>query len=741
MKLTEKISSQAHRVEDFEEANPSSVLGPHEFQVKQTKNYEIRAFLPRAKRAWIELPSGTTKEMKLVDSRGFWSVKSSKTINKRYKLAQQDESGFIDIREDPYAFPPQLSDYDLYLFNEGTHRKAYERLGAHIKTVLEAKGVHFAVWAPNARSVALVGNFNHWQVGETPMMSRGASGVWEIFVPGLSISEVYKFAIKSNADGKVSLKTDPFAFLAELRPRTAAVVNDLDSFKWTDDRWMERRSEFNSLESPISIYEVHIGSWKKKQDGSYLIYRELADELIDYVKALGFTHVELMPVMEHPLDDSWGYQVVNYFAPTSRFGSPEDFMYFIGRCHEKELGVILDWVPAHFPKDEYGLAMFDGTHLFNHADPRVGEQPDWNTLIFNLSRKEVRSFLISNALFWLDKYHVDGLRLDAVASMLYLDYSRKPTEWIPNKYGGRENLEALDFLRDLNDAVHKLYPDALTIAEESTAWPAVTCPVKEGGLGFDMKWNMGWMHDTLKYFSTDPIFRKHIQDTLTFSLLYAFGERYVLVFSHDEVVYGKRSLLSKMPGDEWQRFANLRLCFSYMFTHPGKKLLFMGDEFGQRNEWNFRDGLDWWETANHRNSQLSLLIHDLNELYTSKHALHDLDFSYDGFEWVDFTDAEKSIVSYIRKPKEGESFILTVCNLTPVPRYEYRVGVPEEAFYKEILNSDALEYGGSGVGNLGGVKSDPVPWHGRPHSLSLTLPPLAAVVFEYKPESGLGATH
>lgn len=730
------------RIVKFEEHNPLSILGPHIVgSDSKGKVVSIRAFLPRAVRAWVEIEDDGTRfsqkegpsrvQMKLIDSRGFWEIQlSTQEEPLRYLLSYEDENGFVDTRNDPYSFPPMLSDYDLYLFGEGTHRKIYEKFGAQLRTINGIRGVNFSVWAPNARSVSLLGNFNHWEVGENPMSTRGSSGVWELFVPSLSETELYKFAIKSRADGRVVLKTDPMAFRTEVRPRTAAGVADLDSYSWNDENWISETNRKKDTEMPVSIYEVHLGSWKRrKQDGSYLSYAEIADELIPYVKKMGFSHIELMPVMEHPLDDSWGYQVVNYYAPTSRYGSPQDFMNFVDRCHQSGIGVILDWVPAHFPKDEYGLAMFDGTHLYEHADPRMGEHPDWGTLIFNYSRKEVRSFLISNAVFWFDRYHIDGLRLDAVASMLYLDYSRKEGEWIPNIYGGRENLDAIAFLKEANETVHSMFPNALVIAEESTAWTGVTHPVRDGGLGFDLKWNMGWMHDTLHYFSTDPIFRKHLQGTLTFSLLYAFSEKFVLVLSHDEVVHGKRSLLEKMPGDDWRKFANVRLCFGYMFTQPGKKLLFMGGEFGQRNEWYFARQLEWDESANPLNSQLSRFVRDLNELYRSKRALHELDFSYEGFEWIDFSDNEQSVISFIRKSKRGENVVI-VCNMTPVPRMDYRIGVPREGFYQEILNSDAKEYGGSGVGNLGGVNSENTPFHGRPCSIKLTLPPLGILLLE-----------
>ena len=716
----------------FQESNPSSILGPHVVSTPDGEITLVRAFLPRATSSQLRLESGKTLEMEQVDDRGLWEVRvSGHSHDSKYQIAWKDASGYTNVTHDPYAFTPFLTDYDLHLFSEGTHRNIYEKMGAHPRQTENAGGVNFAVWAPNARAVSVVGNFNHWNVGESPMNSRGTSGVWEIFIPGLDTTEVYKYAIKSNVDGVVRLKTDPYAFAAEVRPRTAALVSDPSEYDWHDGDWIHLRKSKSPQESPMAIYELHLGSWKRKPDGSYYTYRELADELVPYVKGLGFTHVELMPLMEHPLDDSWGYQVVNYFAPTSRYGKPTDFMYFVDKCHQENIGVILDWVPAHFPKDDYGLALFDGTYLYEHSDPRIGEHPDWGTLIFNYSRNEVKEFLISNALFWLDKYHVDGLRLDAVASMLYLDYSRKPGEWVPNKYGGRENLDALEFLRNLTQTVHSLFPNTLLIAEESTAWPGVTHSVKKGGLGFDLKWNMGWMHDTLQYFTTDAIFRKHHQRDLTFGLLYAFSEQFILVFSHDEVVYGKRSLFNKMPGDDWQRYANLRLLLGYMYGSPGKKLLFMGSEFAQFNEWNFRTSLDWANSRGERNQKTAVFLRDLNALYSSRKSLHELDFSYDGFEWIDFKDTEQSVLSFIRKPRVGDSFLVFVFNMTPVPRYEYRIGVPEEGYYKEILNSDAQEYGGGGIGNYGGVASDDVQWHQRPFSIKLTLPPLAVEVFEF----------
>ena len=722
---------EIERIVKSDESDPRSVLGPHLVGSDGENVLSIRAFLPRAVKAYALLYSGERVEMVRIDERGFWEglVQNVSSIPK-YKLYQQDSTGYSRAHEDPYAFDPLLSDFDLHLYAEGTHTRVYEKMGAHLRTVDGVSGVNFAVWAPNARSVSLVGNFNHWYNGESPMISRGSSGVWELFVPGVGEAEVYKYALKLK-DGGIILKTDPFAFRTELRPRTASIVANLSSYEWGDGKWLSARHSAEGLNRPISVYEVHLGSWRRQADGTLLSYEEIANQLVPYVKQLGITHKELMPVMEHPLDDSWGYQVVNYFAPTSRYGKPEDFMYFVDKCHQEGIAVILDWVPAHFPKDEYGLASFDGTHLYEHADPRMGEHPDWGTLIFNYSRNEVKQFLIANALFWLDKYHVDGLRLDAVASMLYLDYSRKSGEWLPNRYGGRENLEAIQFLKDLARNVHTAHQGSLLIAEESTAWDGVTRDVSYGGLGFDLKWNMGWMHDILQYFSRDPVYRKHHQRELTFGLLYAFSERFMLVFSHDEVVYGKRSLFNKMPGDDWQKFANLRLLFGYMFGSPGKKLLFMGSEFGQFNEWNFRTSLEWANAQGDRNHRMALLIGDLNSLYSSRKALHDLDFSYEGFEWIDFKDSDNSVISFIRKSKDSADYLVFVFNMTPVPRTNYRIGVPNRGYYKEVLNSDAEEYGGSGVGNSGGVHSDELQWHGRPFSINLTLPPLAVEVLEY----------
>lgn len=624
-----------------------------------------------------------------------------------------------------------LTDFDLHLIAEGTHYKIYEKLGAHVVELDGKKGVYFAVWAPNAKKVSVIGDFNNWDHKKNPMKLIGGSGIWETFVPGIGEGELYKFYIESKYGHYKEQKADPFAFYFEVRPKSAAIIYNIEGkHQWQDQEWIERRKRKNWLESPIAIYEVHLGSWMRGKDNSFLTYRELAEKLIPYVKDLGFTHIELLPITEHPLDASWGYQTIGYFAPTSRFGKPADFMYFVDQCHQNGIGVIMDWVPAHFPKDAHGLGFFDGTCLYEHEDPRKGEHRDWGTLIFNYGRNEVRNFLISNALFWIEKYHIDGLRVDAVASMLYLDYSRAPGEWIPNIYGGNENLEAIDFLKKFNEVVHGYHPGVLTIAEESTAWPMVSRPTYLGGLGFSMKWNMGWMHDTLEYFSKDPIFRKYHTNNLTFSLLYAFTENFLLPFSHDEVVHGKRSLLDKMPGDMWQKFANLRALYGYMYGHPGKKLLFMGSEFGQWREWNFDESLDWHLLEYNSHKGLQKFIIDLNRIYRSEPALYELDFDWHGFEWIDFHDSDNSIISFIRKAKNPDDFLVFVFNLTPVPRVGYRIGVPRAGFYKEILNSDSKFYWGSNLGNGGGLVAEDISVHGRPFSLNLTLPPLSVLIFK-----------
>jgi 1,4-alpha-glucan branching enzyme len=627
-----------------------------------------------------------------------------------------------------------LSEFDRYLLAEGTFHRAYEKFGAQFVMRDGQRGVQFAVWAPNAKRVSVIGDFNKWNTSANPM-DVSSAGVWETFIPSVRQGQAYKYHIESTFQGYQVDKADPYCFAAEIRPQTASRVWDLGNYSWQDDSWMAGRAKRNSLDAPISIYEVHLGSWRRvpEEGNRWLTYREMAPVLADYVHAAGFTHVELLPVMEHPFDGSWGYETTGYFAPTSRFGSPTDFMYFVDYLHQHEIGVILDWVPAHFPKDEAGLGYFDGSHLYEHADPRKGEHPDWNTFVFNYGRNEVRSFLISNALFWLDKYHVDGLRVDAVAAMLYLDYGRRDGEWIPNRYGGKENIEALEFLRSLNEQVYAAFPSVMTIAEESTAWPQVSRPNYVGGLGFGLKWNMGWMHDMLEYMSQDPVFRSYHHDQITFSLVYAWSENFVLPFSHDEVVYGKGSLLRKMPGDEWQKFANLRLLYGFMFGHPGKKLLFMGNEFGQSSEWNHDSSVDWHLLESPRHSALARWVRDLNTFYRGQPALHELDFDAKGFAWVDCKDIQRSVVSFLRRGRNPEDQLLFVCNFTPVARQNYRVGVPCEGFWKELLNSDAPLYGGSGQGNFGGLEAVALPIHGQPYSLNMTLPALGIVV--YQPES------
>ena len=624
-----------------------------------------------------------------------------------------------------------LSDFDLYLFAEGTHIRAYEKLGAHLSDRNGRLGVQFAVWAPNAERVSVIGDFNNWNIS-ADIMRPSSAGVWEGFVPGIGSGAVYKYHVISRGKGYAVDKADPYGFAAEIRPRTGSRVWDLQDYSWLDHSWMANRAKNNSLNSPISIYEVHLGSWRRvpEEGNRWLTYREMAPLLADYVHDAGFTHVEFLPIMEHPFDGSWGYQIIGYFAPTSRFGTPSDFMYLIDYLHQQGIGVILDWVPAHFPKDEAGLGYFDGSHLYEHADPKQAEQPDWNTFVFNYGRNEVQNFLISNALFWFDKYHIDGLRVDAVASMLYLDYGKREGQWIPNRYGGKENIEAIHFLRAVNERVYETFPDVMMIAEESTAWPQVSRPTYLGGLGFGLKWNMGWMHDMLDYMSQDPILRSYHHNQITFSMVYAFTENFVLPFSHDEVVYGKGSMLRKMPGDEWQKFANLRLLYGFMFGHPGKKLLFMGDEFGQWSEWNHEASLDWHLLKNPLHVGLLRWVRDLNTLYRGQSSLHEFDFNTAGFEWVDCKDWQRSVSSFLRRGRSADDQILFVCNFTPVVRENYRVGVPLEGSWREVLNSDAPLYGGSGQGNFGGLSTIPLPIHGRAFTLNMRLPPLGVVAFQ-----------
>ncbi|MBW1772292.1 MAG: 1,4-alpha-glucan branching protein GlgB [Deltaproteobacteria bacterium] len=629
-----------------------------------------------------------------------------------------------------------ITDDDVFLFNEGSHFRLYEKLGAHSLSHEGIRGVFFAVWAPDAENVSIMGDFNGWNRGAHVLRPRGESGIWQGFIPGLGQGDVYKYYVQSRYNGYRVEKADPFAFFSEVSPKTASVVWDL-SYGWGDQDWMELRKKRNGSNAPISIYEMHLGSWMRIPDegNRFLTYSEMAPKLAQYLQEMHFTHVQLLPVMEHPFYGSWGYQCTGYFAPTSRYGSPQEFMYLIDILHQHGIGVILDWVPSHFPNDEYGLGFFDGTHLYEHGDPKKGFHPDWETLIFNYGRKEVQSFLISSALFWLDKYHADGLRVDAVASMLYLDYGREEGEWIPNDHGGNENLEAIEFLRRFNEEVYRRFPDVQTIAEESTDWSMVSRPTYVGGLGFGMKWDMGWMHDTLEYMSRDSVHRKYHHDKLTFRMIYAFHENFVLSLSHDEVVYGKGSLLRKMPGDDWQKFANLRVLFGYMFAQPGKKLFFMGGEFGQWNEWYHEAGLDWHLLDEPRHKQLQRWVADLNRFYQNEPALYTLDFDPAGFQWIDCNDSQQSSLSLLRRGTNHEDTLIIACNFTPVPRHHYQIGAPEKGPWKEVLNSDAKEYGGSGQGNLGRVESTSLPFHGLPYSITVTLPPLAITYFKWEGES------
>jgi 1,4-alpha-glucan branching enzyme len=623
-----------------------------------------------------------------------------------------------------------ISDFDVHLFSEGTHYRLYEKLGAHASEEDGVKGTHFALWAPNATAVAVIGDFNSWDASKHPMVFSAQSGLWTCFIPKLADGTIYKYYVQGH-NGYAAEKCDPMGFAAEMRPKTASVVWNLDKYTWSDAKWQDQKMKANATDAPISIYEVHLGSWARVPDDGnrWLTYREMAETLVPYVVKMGFTHVEVMPVSEHPLDASWGYQTTGYFATTSRFGTPEDFMHLVDTFHQAGIGVIVDWVPAHFPKDGHALGLFDGTHLYEHADPRQGEHQEWGTYVFNYGRYEVRNFLLSNAMFWFDRYHIDGLRVDAVASMLYLDYARKDGEWLPNRYGGRENIEAIEFLRMLNEKVYAEYPAAMMIAEESTAWPLVTRPTYVGGLGFGFKWDMGWMNDTLQYMQLDPVHRKYHHDKLTFRSLYCFSENYILPLSHDEVVHLKHSLASKMPGDAWQKMANLRLLYGFQWTSPGKKLLFMGGEIGQWIEWNCDQSLDWHLLEYPNHSGIEKWVCDLNAVYKNEPAMHENDCQPNGFEWVDCQDNEQSIICFLRKGNDPADTILVACNFTPLPRYDYRIGVPHGGFWHEILNSDAMQYGGSGIGNMGGIHADEWWHHGRHHSVSIVIPPLSVVMF------------
>jgi 1,4-alpha-glucan branching enzyme len=720
LKKRDKITESMHRITEARHHNPFEVLGRH----VRGSVCQIRLYLPQAEKVVL---ANSRQEVPRVEESDFFQLSLPlKQAPKHYLIEWEDKFGRIHQHYDPYCFPEQLPEYDLHLFSEGRHRHAYRIFGSHRHTTNGIKGILFAVWAPNATRISVVGNFNHWDGRTHPMRSRDGLGVWELFIPQLDTGNLYKFEIRSQ-QGHISLRSDPYGNYFQIRPETASVVMSETTYEWHDESWIKTRSTNNWQQEPMSVYEVHLGSWRLDSQGRHLNYRELAHQLCDYVKRLGFTHIELLPITEHPFDGSWGYQTTGYFAPTSRYGVPDDFRYFVDHMHQSGIGVILDWVPAHFPKDRHALARFDGTALYEHEDPRKGEHRDWGTLIFNYGRNEVRNFLISSAIYWLEEFHIDGLRVDAVASMLYLDYSREAGDWIPNQYGGRENLEAVEFLRELNVVTHELHPGTLMIAEESTAWPQVSRPTWLGGLGFSMKWNMGWMHDSLSYMSQDPIYRHYHHDLLTFGLLYAFTENFVLSFSHDEVVHGKGSMIEKMPGDDWQRFANLRLLYTYTYTYPGKKLLFMGCEFAHGKEWNDARQLDWHLQDITAHQGITTLLTDLNKLYTEHMPLHQIDFNHSGFEWIDCHDSSQSILSYLRKDRGGRE-ILVVLNFTPVPREGYRIGVNEPGEYREILNSDSEFYGGSNIGNIDILAADDVPWMGREQSIQLTLPPLGAII-------------
>ena len=716
--------SEAAAIESGEHSDPFAFLGPHDLGDGRVL---VRTFQPGADRVVLCDSAGTSQEAQDSDRHGLFEITVSHGLARPYRLrvtrAGRDEE-FVD----PYQFGPWLGETDLYLLREGTHLAAYNRLGAHFVTMDQTDGVAFAVWAPNARRVSVVGDFNRWDGRQHPMRFHPGAGIWELFVPGLGEGERYKYEIKPREGELPLLKADPYAFGAERPPNTASIVCRTDTHAWQDDAWIAGRQRRDPYTHTMTIYEVHLGSWRRRpEEGDrWLTYRELAETLVPYVKDMGFTHIELLPIAEFPFDGSWGYQPTALFAPTSRFGSTGDFQFFIDTCHRAGIGVILDWVPGHFPNDPHGLAEFDGSKLYEHADPRQGLHKDWNTLIYNYGRAEVAEFLLSSALFWFERYHVDGLRVDAVASMLYLDYSRQPGEWVPNRFGGNENLEAVAFLKRLNETCYGRYGGIITVAEESTAWPMVSRPTFEGGLGFGFKWNMGWMHDTLSYMAEDPLNRAYHHEQLTFGLLYAFSENFILPLSHDEVVHGKRSILGRMPGDRWQRFANLRAYYSFMYAHPGKKLLFMGDEFGQEREWNHDLSLDWHLLSDPLHQGILTLVRDLNRIVTELAPLHELDHEHAGFQWIDASDRSSSILSFERCAKNGDHVVVIV-NLTPVVRHDYRIGMPSAGPYKEIFNSDDPRYGGSGVANTGALVPQALSWHGRKHSVPLSLPPLSAI--------------
>ncbi|MEH1766162.1 MAG: 1,4-alpha-glucan branching enzyme [Nostoc sp.] len=752
MSITTIAPEQVNSIVWNQHNDPFEILGSHPIEQDGKTVWAVRAYLPNANAAWVVLPEQRKEyPMQTVHHPHFFecTIETAQLANYQLRIQEGEHERVI---YDPYAFrSPNLTDFDLHLFSEGNHHRIYEKLGAHPTVIDGVKGVYFAVWAPNARNVSLLGDFNLWD-GRKNQMRKGPTGVWELFIPEIGVGEHYKYEIK-NFEGHIYEKSDPYGFQQEPRPKTASIVTNLDAYSWNDESWMEKRRRTDPLTQPVSVYEVHLGSWlhassaepaklpngetepvvivsEIKPGARFLTYRELADRIIPYVKELGYTHLELLPIAEHPFDGSWGYQVTGYYAPTSRFGSPEDFMYFVDKCHQNDIGVIVDWVPGHFPKDGHGLAFFDGSHLYEHADPRKGEHKGWGTLVFNYGRHEVSNFLAANALFWFDKYHIDGLRVDAVASMLYNDYCREPGEWLPNKYGGRENLEAADFLRQVNHIIFSYFPGILSIAEESTSWPMVSWPTYTGGLGFNLKWDMGWMHDMLDYFSMDPWFRQFHQNNITFSMWYNHSENFMLALSHDEVVHGKSNIIGKMPGDTWQKLANVRCLFSYMFAHPGKKTMFMSMEFGQWSEWNAWADLEWHLLQHEAHQKLKTFFQELNHLYRSEPVLYTQDFAEPGFEWIDCSDNRHSVVSFMRRDKDSDDFAIVVCNFTPQPHSHYRIGVPQKGFYTELFNSDARQYGGSNMGNLGGKWTDDWSLHSRPYSLDLCLPPLGVLILK-----------
>ncbi len=745
-------SEQIDQIVGNQHPNPFEILGPHQVEENGRKVWVVRSYVPNAEAISVALPTARQEyPMHSEHHPHFFSCTIDVPELNNYQL-KITESGHERVIYDPYAFTsPLMSDFDIHLFAEGNHHRIYEKLGAHPIEIEGIKGIYFAVWAPNARNTSVIGDFNNWD-GRKHQMARRENGIWELFIPELTVGTSYKYEIK-NQNGDPYEKSDPYGFYQEARPKTASIVADLSLHQWQDDEWIDKRRHTDTLSQPICVYECHLGSWlhaaasepAQLPDGTtapvvtvsdynpgarFLTYRELADKLIPYVQNLGFTHIELLPVSEHPFDGSWGYQVTGYYAPTSRHGSPADFMYFVDRCHQANIGVLLDWVPGHFPRDGHGLPFFDGTHLYEHADPRRGEHKEWGTLIFNYGRNEVRNFLYANALFWFDKYHIDGIRVDAVSSMLYLDYCREEGEWVTNEYGGRENIEAADFLRQTNHLIFSYFPGALSIAEESTSWPMVSAPTYVGGLGFNLKWNMGWMHDMLDYFEMDPWFRQFHQNNITFSMWYNHSENFMLALSHDEVVHGKSNIIGKMPGDEWQKLANMRCLYAYMFTHPGKKTLFMGMEFAQWSEWNVWSDLEWQLLQYPPHQHMSQFLTDLNYVYRHEPSLYTQDFDEPGFEWIDCTDSRHSVVSFIRRDKHSKDCVIVVCNFTPQPHSHYRIGVPEHGFYHELFNSDARKYGGSNMGNLGGKWADEWSIHNRKFSLDICIPPLGVSIFK-----------